>query len=68
MRDFFFTFLHFFCFCPDFEPSLGLFVFIFNVFFPLLAGIPETVGCSDVHFVMAQTAQKLVLNSFHNNI
>lgn len=44
MRDFFFffTFLHFFCFCPDFEPSLGLFVFIFNVFF-LLAGIPETV-------------------------
>lgn len=43
MRDFFFYLFTFFCFCPDFEPSLGLFVFIFNVFFPLLAGIPETV-------------------------
>lgn len=61
----FFLFLYFF---PDFQPSLGLFVFIFIAFFPGWYSW-DCVGFSGVHFVMAVwAAQKLVWSSFHSKI
>lgn len=62
-REIFFPFLFF----PDFEPCLGLFVFIFNAFF--MAGIPETVLVL-VAYILSwhSAAQKLVLSSSHRKI